>query len=66
MCCVMKTRGQKIPRRNHDGDILWREPTTTQIAQIHRNSAYAGTFTYGRAPMRYENGLPTKRRAASV
>ena len=59
---VLKDRGLKIPRRDHYGDIQWREPTTTQIAHILRNPAYAGAFAYGRTRMRYENGLPTKRR----
>ena len=61
---VLKDRGLKIPRRDHYGDIQWREPTTTQIAHILRNPAYAGAFAYGRTRMRYENGLPTKRRDA--
>lgn len=59
---VLKDRSLKIPRRDHFGDIQWREPTTMQIARILRNPAYAGAFAYGRTRIRYENGLPTKRR----
>ena len=59
---VLKDRSLKIPRRDHYGDIQWREPTTTRIAGILRNPAYAGAFAYGRTRVRYENGLPTKRR----
>lgn len=52
----------RIPRRDHFGEIQWREPTTTQIISILRNPAYAGAFAYGRTRVRYENGVPTKRR----
>ena len=66
MLRVLKDRSLKIPRRDHYGDIQWREPTTTRIAGILRNPAYAGAFAYGRTRVRYENGLPTKRRDMPV
>ena len=47
---VLKDRGLKIPRRDHYGDIQWREPTTTQIAHILHNPAYAGAFVCAKAP----------------
>jgi DNA invertase Pin-like site-specific DNA recombinase len=57
-------RGQNllIPRRDHYGDIQWRQPTTGLILNILRNPAYAGAFAYGRSRIRYENGVATKRR----
>ena len=58
----LKGQDLKIPRRDHFGDIQWRQPTTTQIINILRNPAYAGVFAYGRTRTRYENGVPTKRR----
>ncbi len=59
---VLKAKGLGIPRRDRYGEIHWREPTTTRIIHVLRNPAYAGAFAYGRTRVRYENGLPTKKR----
>ena len=59
---LLKDQELRIPRRDHFGEIQWRNPTTTQIIRILRNPAYAGAFAYGRTRVRHENGVPTKRR----
>jgi DNA invertase Pin-like site-specific DNA recombinase len=59
---VLRKQNLLIPRRDHYGDIQWRQPTARQITDILRNPAYAGAFAYGRTRVRYENGVPTKRR----
>ncbi len=51
-----------LPIRDRYGDIQWRQPTIGRIIQILKNPAYAGAFAYGRTRVRYENGVPTKRR----
>jgi len=51
-----------IPRRDRYGDMQWRQPTTGLIINTLRNPAYAGAFAYGRTRIRYEDGVPTKRR----
>ncbi|MFV1991261.1 MAG: recombinase family protein, partial [Acidimicrobiales bacterium] len=51
-----------LPIRDHYGDIQWRQPTIGRIIPILKNPAYAGAFAYGRTRVRYENGVPTKRR----
>ena len=51
-----------LPIRDRYGDIQWRQPTTGRIISILKNPAYAGAFAYGRTRIRYENGVPTKRR----
>ena len=59
---VLQSQNLLLPRRDHYGEIQWRQPTTNQICDILRNPAYAGAFAYGRTRTRYENGVPTKRR----
>ncbi|MEQ9379880.1 MAG: recombinase family protein [Pirellulales bacterium] len=59
---VLRDQNLLIPRRDHYGDIQWRQPTTGLILNILRNPAYAGAFAYGRSRIRYENGVATKRR----
>ena len=59
---VLQSQHLLLPRRDHYGDIQWRQPTVTQVIDILRNPAYAGAFAYGRTRIRYENGVATKRR----
>ena len=51
-----------LPARDRYGDITWRQPTVGRILRILKNPAYAGAFAYGRTRVRYEDGVPTKRR----
>ena len=37
-----------IPRRDHFGDIVWKNPSVAVIIGILKNPAYAGAFVYGR------------------
>ncbi len=37
-----------IPRRDREGDVIWKKPTVAAILQILKNPAYAGAFVYGR------------------
>jgi DNA invertase Pin-like site-specific DNA recombinase len=38
----------ELPRRNPQGEIVWKPPTIAAILSILQNPAYAGTFVYGR------------------
>ena len=38
-----------IPRRNLQGDLVWRKPTVVCITATLKNPAYAGMFVYGRS-----------------
>jgi excisionase family DNA binding protein len=44
----LKAQQLSIPRRQGDGQILWKPPTIDAILQILHNPAYAGAFVYGR------------------
>ena len=57
---LLKIQELRIPRRDHFGDILWRQLTTTQIISILRNPAYAGAFAYGWTRTRHANGVPPR------
>jgi len=37
-----------VPRRDREGDVMWKKPTVAAILQILKNPAYAGAFVYGR------------------
>jgi DNA invertase Pin-like site-specific DNA recombinase len=37
-----------VPRRDRFGEVTWRMPTSSMIAGILKNPAYAGAFVYGR------------------
>ncbi|MDI2111666.1 recombinase family protein, partial [Bradyrhizobium sp. Mp64] len=41
-------RGLELPRRNRHGDLHWARATTSAVAAILKNPAYAGAFVYGR------------------
>ena len=43
-----KEQGLDLPRRNRQGDLDWKKPTTGAIVSILKNPAYAGAFVYGR------------------
>ena len=38
-----------IPRRDHFGDIAWKNPSVAAIISTLKNPAYAGMFVYGRS-----------------
>lgn len=59
---ILQSRNLLLPRRDHYGDVQWRQPTTGHIALLLKNPAYAGAFAYGRTRIKYINGVATKRR----
>lgn len=44
----LRTQGLRIPRRQRNAEMVWREPTAAAVVGILRNPAYAGAFVYGR------------------
>ncbi|WLB88853.1 recombinase family protein [Bradyrhizobium japonicum] len=55
-------RGLELPRRDRHGDLHWARATTSAVAAILKNPAYAGAFVYGRTRLRRpsDGRLPTK------
>ncbi|WP_245286632.1 recombinase zinc beta ribbon domain-containing protein [Bradyrhizobium sp. ARR65] len=55
-------RGVQLPRRDRHGDLHWAGATTSAVAAILKNPAYAGAVVYGRTRLRKpsEGRLPTK------
>jgi DNA invertase Pin-like site-specific DNA recombinase len=49
---VLNDRGLELPRRDRQGDPHWARATTSSVAGILKNPAYAGAFVYGRTRMR--------------
>ena len=49
---VLNDRGLDLPRRDRYGDPRWARATTSSVAAILKNPAYAGAFVYGRTRMR--------------
>ena len=45
-------RGLELPRRDRHGDLNWARATTSAVAAILKNPAYAGAFVYGRTRLR--------------
>lgn len=45
-------RGLELPRRDRHGDVHWARATTSAVAAILKNPAYAGAFVYGRTRLR--------------
>ena len=41
-------RSLDLPRRDRHGDLTWARATTSAVAAILKNPAYAGAFVYGR------------------
>ena len=46
------SRGLELPRRDRHGDLRWTQATTSAVAAILKNPAYAGAFVYGRTRLR--------------
>ena len=60
---MFNSRGLDLPRRDRHGDLHWAQATTSAVAAILKNPAYAGAFVYGRTSLRKapDNGrLPMK------
>jgi DNA invertase Pin-like site-specific DNA recombinase len=52
----------RLPRRNRWGEIVWRWPTTSSVAAVLQNPAYAGAYVRGRTQSYWQNGKPLQRR----
>lgn len=60
-----KAQDIRLPRRQttgvHQGEVLWKKPSTAAVYEIVSNPAYAGAFAYGRRrtdPTRRQPGRP--------
>jgi DNA invertase Pin-like site-specific DNA recombinase len=45
-------RSLDLPRRDRHGELHWTQATTSAVAAILKNPAYAGAFVYGRTRLR--------------
>jgi hypothetical protein len=52
----------RLPRKNRWGEIVWRWPTTSSVASILQNPAYAGAYVRGRTQTYWKNGKQLQRR----
>lgn len=52
----------RLPRKNRWGEIVWRWPTTSSVAAVLQNPAYAGAYVRGRTQTYWKNGKPLQRR----
>jgi DNA invertase Pin-like site-specific DNA recombinase len=52
----------RLPRKNRWGEIVWRSPTTSAVASILQNPAYAGAYVRGRTQTDWKNGKPLQKR----
>lgn len=52
----------RLPRKDRWGEIVWRWPTTSAIASILQNPAYAGAYVRGRTQTYLRNGKQLQRR----
>jgi len=60
-----KAQDIRLPRCQttgvHQGEVLWKKPSTAAVYEIVSNPAYAGAFAYGRRrtdPARRQPGRP--------
>jgi DNA invertase Pin-like site-specific DNA recombinase len=52
----------RLPRTKRWGEIVWRWPTTSAVASILQNPAYAGAYVRGRTQTYWKNGKQLQRR----
>jgi len=56
--------GLELPRRDRHGDLHWARATTSAVATVLKNPAYAGAFVYGRTRLRKAAGGKSAMKAA--
>jgi DNA invertase Pin-like site-specific DNA recombinase len=65
-----KQHDMVLPRRqfngNHQGQVVWRQPSQPAIRAMITNPAYAGAFVYGRRPSDPTRHAPRQREPARV
>src|SRR5207245_5465843 len=61
---LLRDQGLRLPRRQRNGETVWRTPTVAAVIAILRNPAYAGTCVYGKTRMQVPpgSGRPHQRR----
>jgi DNA invertase Pin-like site-specific DNA recombinase len=59
-------RGLELPRRDRHGDLMWCRATTSAVAAILKNPAYAGAFVYGRTRLRKPSDGKSAMKAAAT
>jgi hypothetical protein len=52
----------RLPRKYRWGDVVWRWPTTSSVAAILQNPAYAGAYVRGRTQTYWKHGRQLQRR----
>jgi hypothetical protein len=52
----------RLPRKNRWGEVVWRWPTTSAVAAILQNPAYAGAYVRGRTQTYWKDGKQLQRR----
>jgi DNA invertase Pin-like site-specific DNA recombinase len=58
----LRQRHLRLPRKNRWGEVVWRWPTTSAVAAILQNPAYAGAYVRGRTQTYWKDGKPLQRR----
>jgi DNA invertase Pin-like site-specific DNA recombinase len=61
---LLRDQGLRLPRRQRNGETVWRTPTVAAVMAIWRHPASAGTFVYGktRRQVPLGGGRPQQRR----
>jgi DNA invertase Pin-like site-specific DNA recombinase len=58
----LRQRHLRLPRKDRWGEVVWRWPTTSAVAAILQNPAYAGAYVRGRTQTYWKDGKPLQRR----
>lgn len=66
----LRAQGILVPRHQtngfHQGEILWRKPSSSMILDMLKNPAYAGAFVYGRRPKDPTRKIPGRHSTGCV
>jgi DNA invertase Pin-like site-specific DNA recombinase len=60
--CFLRRHYLRLPRKNRWAEIVWRWPTTSAVASILQNPAYAGAYVRGRTQTYCKDGKRLQRR----
>jgi DNA invertase Pin-like site-specific DNA recombinase len=59
---LLRQHHLRLPRKDRWGEVVWRWPTTSAVAAILQNPAYAGAYVRGRTQTYWKDGKPLQRR----
>jgi DNA invertase Pin-like site-specific DNA recombinase len=59
---LLRQHHLRLPRKDRWGEVVWRWPTTSAVAAILQNPAYAGAYVRGRTQAYWKDGKPLQRR----